>query len=130
MDRHIATIAREGLYKTADHVVQLKQANNRDPQSTVDAHVRRLEALRRAGMACVSHPDTQARGHARDITRQGPSFACNDGTCYMLSMHGVHLLTQPRQAAEVTGDHGEGQKLGDRKYVARCQFVRRGEECH
>lgn len=50
VDRHIATISRDGFYKTADHVVQLKQANDRDPQSTVDAHVRRLEALRRAGI--------------------------------------------------------------------------------
>jgi type IV secretory pathway VirD2 relaxase len=50
VDRHIATIARDGLYKTADHVVQLKQANDRDPQSTVDTHVRRLEALRRDGI--------------------------------------------------------------------------------
>jgi type IV secretory pathway VirD2 relaxase len=50
VDRHIATIARDGLYKTADHVVRLKQANDSDPQSTVDAHVRRLEALRRAGI--------------------------------------------------------------------------------
>lgn len=50
VDRHIATIARNGLYKTTDHMAQLKQANDRDPQSTVDAHVRRLEALRRAGI--------------------------------------------------------------------------------
>ena len=50
VDRHIATIALDGLYKTTDHVVQLKHANDRDPQSTVDAHVRRLEALRRAGI--------------------------------------------------------------------------------
>jgi len=50
VDRHIATIARDGLYKTADHVAQLKQATNRDPQPTVEAHVRRLEALRRAGI--------------------------------------------------------------------------------
>lgn len=50
MDRHIATVARGGLYKTADHLVQLKQANDRDPQSTVHAHVRRLEALCRAGI--------------------------------------------------------------------------------
>lgn len=50
VDRHIANVARDGLYKTADHVVQLKRANHRDPQSTVDAHVRRLEALRRAGI--------------------------------------------------------------------------------
>jgi len=50
VDRHIATVARDGIYKTADHVAQLKLANNRDPQATVDAHVRRLEALRRAGI--------------------------------------------------------------------------------
>lgn len=50
VDRSIATIARDGLYKTADHVVQLTQVNDRDPHSTVDAHVRRLEALRRAGI--------------------------------------------------------------------------------
>ncbi|MDM0054606.1 MULTISPECIES: DUF3363 domain-containing protein [Variovorax] len=50
VDRHIATIARDGLYKAADHVVKLKQARDSDPQATVDAHVRRLEALRRAGI--------------------------------------------------------------------------------
>lgn len=50
VDRHIATVARDGLYKTADHVAQLKQAKDSDPQFTVDAHVRRLEALRRAGI--------------------------------------------------------------------------------
>lgn len=50
VDHHIATVARNGLYKTADHVAQLKQAKDHDPQSTVDAHVRRLEALRRAGI--------------------------------------------------------------------------------
>lgn len=50
VDRRITTVARGGLYKTADHVVQLRQCSDRDPQSTVDAHVRRLEALRRAGI--------------------------------------------------------------------------------
>lgn len=50
VDRHIAAVARDGLYKTAAHLAQLRQANDRDPQSTVDAHVRRLEALRRAGI--------------------------------------------------------------------------------
>jgi type IV secretory pathway VirD2 relaxase len=50
VDRHITTVARGGLYETGDHWAQLKQANDRDPRSTVDAHVRRLEALRRAGI--------------------------------------------------------------------------------
>lgn len=51
MDRQIATTARDGLYKTIDHLAHLKQIGDRDPQSAVDAHVRRLEALRRAGIA-------------------------------------------------------------------------------
>jgi hypothetical protein len=50
VDGHIASIARNGLYLTADHVVQLKQANDHDPQSAVDAYVCRLEALRRVGL--------------------------------------------------------------------------------
>ncbi|RYG10795.1 MAG: DUF3363 domain-containing protein, partial [Burkholderiales bacterium] len=50
VDRHIANVARDGFYKTADHVAQLKQDSDRDPQSTADVHVRRLEALRRAGI--------------------------------------------------------------------------------
>lgn len=50
VDRHIASVARDGLYKTADHLAQLKQVNSRDPQSTVDVRVRRLEVLRRAGI--------------------------------------------------------------------------------
>jgi len=50
VDRTIATAAKDGVYQTADHVLQLTQAKNRDPRSAVDAHVRRLEALRRAGI--------------------------------------------------------------------------------
>ncbi len=50
VDRNIAVIARGVFYKTADHMAQLKHAKERDPQSTVDMHVRRLEALRRAGI--------------------------------------------------------------------------------
>jgi type IV secretory pathway VirD2 relaxase len=50
MDRNVAAFAKDGIYKTADHLAQLNQAKDRDPQSTVDAHVRRLEALRRSGI--------------------------------------------------------------------------------
>lgn len=50
VDRNIATLAKDGVYQTADHALQLTQSKNRDPRSAVDAHVRRLEALRRAGI--------------------------------------------------------------------------------
>lgn len=50
VDRSIAAVARGGIYKASEHLVQLTYANDRDPQSSVDVHVRRLEALRRAGI--------------------------------------------------------------------------------
>lgn len=50
VDRTIAAVAKDGMYKTADHLARLEQAADRDPQGTVNAHVRRLEALRRAGI--------------------------------------------------------------------------------
>jgi type IV secretory pathway VirD2 relaxase len=50
VDLNIVGIVREGLYRTADHFVQLRKAGNPDPQTAVDVHVRRLEALRRSGV--------------------------------------------------------------------------------
>lgn len=49
VDRNILAASKDGIYRTADHLVQLRQSGNHDPQATVDAHVRRLEALRRTG---------------------------------------------------------------------------------
>lgn len=50
VDRNILAAAQDGIYSTAGHLAQLAQARALDPQSTVDAHVRRLEALRRSGV--------------------------------------------------------------------------------
>ena len=49
VDRNIAGVAREGLYRTADHLAQLRKDGTSDPETAVDVHVRRLEALRRSG---------------------------------------------------------------------------------
>lgn len=51
-DRNIAALASDGLYRT-DHHLAIEQGRaepGRDPQEVVAAHVRRLEALRRAGI--------------------------------------------------------------------------------
>ena len=51
-DRTIAALANDGLYR-ADHHLAIAQGQaipGRDPQEIVAAHVRRLEALRRAGI--------------------------------------------------------------------------------
>jgi type IV secretory pathway VirD2 relaxase len=51
-DRAIAALARDGLYRTDDHleVARTQPNSDRDPHDVVAAHVRRLEALRRAGI--------------------------------------------------------------------------------
>jgi type IV secretory pathway VirD2 relaxase len=51
-DRNIAALAADGLYRTEYHlaVAQGQAMPGRDPQEVVTAHVRRLEALRRAGI--------------------------------------------------------------------------------
>jgi type IV secretory pathway VirD2 relaxase len=50
VDRTVAALSQDGVYRTADHLAHLRLARAVDPQSTVDVHVRRLEALRRAGI--------------------------------------------------------------------------------
>jgi len=51
-DRNITALASDGLYRTDHHlaVAQGQAQASRDPQEVVAAHVRRLEALRRAGI--------------------------------------------------------------------------------
>ncbi|SEJ49536.1 Type IV secretory pathway, VirD2 components (relaxase) [Variovorax sp. OK212] len=51
-DRNIAALAVDGVYRTDHHlaVAQGQGAPDRDPREAVAAHVRRLEALRRAGI--------------------------------------------------------------------------------
>lgn len=51
-DRNIAALASGGLYRTDHHlaVAQGQAIPGRDPQEVVAAHVRRLEALHRAGI--------------------------------------------------------------------------------
>lgn len=50
VDRNILAASADGIYATASHVDRLARAGAVDPQETVEVHVRRLEALRRAGI--------------------------------------------------------------------------------
>ncbi|MHB1648671.1 MAG: DUF3363 domain-containing protein, partial [Cuniculiplasma sp.] len=51
-DKNIAALAVDGVYRTDHHlaVAKVQITSGRDPKEVVDAHVRRLEALRRAGI--------------------------------------------------------------------------------
>lgn len=73
-DRNIAALAVDGLYRTDHHLTMAKvQATpERDPKEVVDAHVRRLEALRRAGIV-----ERMAEGVWRvpaDLPEQGRQY--------------------------------------------------------
>ena len=78
VDRNIADLVREGLYRSTDHLVQLLKQGTSDPQTAGDVHVRRLEALRRSGVVermadgvWRVPPDFLKRAYAQDLKRTG-----------------------------------------------------------
>jgi type IV secretory pathway VirD2 relaxase len=77
-DRNIAALAENGLYRTDRHLTHLRArpTAGRDAEAIVAAHVRRLEALRRAGVVerldegiWRVPEDLTARGRAHDGQR-------------------------------------------------------------
>jgi type IV secretory pathway VirD2 relaxase len=79
-DRAIAATVKDGIYHVDDHLRQLRAEapSGRDPGAVVQAHVRRLEALRRADLVeRISDgvwkipADLPERGHAYDLERLG-----------------------------------------------------------
>ena len=73
-DRNITALASGGLYRTDHHlaIAQGQAVPGRDPQDVVAAHVRRLEALRRAGIV-----ERVAEGLWKvpdDLTEQGRRY--------------------------------------------------------
>ncbi len=80
MDRDISSLAQGGIYHTADHLARLRQDTARGPQSTVDAYVRRLEALRQSGIVervadgvWRVPPDFLSRAQAHDAQKAAGS---------------------------------------------------------
>ena len=79
-DKTIAALAVEGIYRSDEHLaLALAQTRSpRDPQDVVTAHVRRLEALRRAGVVArltegvwKIPADLLGRGRQYDAQRLG-----------------------------------------------------------
>jgi len=83
-DRNIAALAVDGIYRTDHHlaVAQGQATPDRDRREVVAAHVRRLEALRRAGIVeCMAEgvwrvpSDLAERGRQYDAQRLGGGVA-------------------------------------------------------
>jgi len=79
-DKNIAALAVDGLYRTNHHLTMAtaQATPTHDPKEVVDAHVRRLEALRRAGIVeRVAEgvwrvpTDLPERGRQYDVQRLG-----------------------------------------------------------
>ena len=116
-DKNIAALASDGLYRTDHHLAieQGRAKDGRDPQEVVAAHVRRLEALRRAGIVervaegLWKVPDDLAeRGRQYDAQRLG-------GVAVELKSH-LPIERQARVIGATWLDQhliGGGRGLGD-----------------
>ncbi|MFU4219463.1 DUF3363 domain-containing protein [Pseudomonas aeruginosa] len=73
-DKNIAALTSDGLYRTDHHLAieQGRTKTGRDPQEVVAAHVRRLEALRRAGI--VEHVADGLWKVPADLTERGRRY--------------------------------------------------------
>lgn len=76
VDRNIANAARGGVYRTAEHLLQLQNEGSTDPTASVEVHVRRLEALWRSGIVAREAegvwrvpPDFLLRAQAHDVQK-------------------------------------------------------------
>ncbi len=117
VDKTIAALASNGLYRTDHHlaIAQGQAKAGRDPQEVVAAHVRRLEALRRAGIVeRVAEglwrvpADLPERGRQYDAQRLG-------GVSVDLKSH-LPIERQARVIGATWLDQqliGGGQGLGD-----------------
>lgn len=83
VDRNVVRLLENGIYRTEDHLRQLRarQAPDNSPDDIVERHVRRLEALRRAGIVerlaegvWRVPEDLVERGRTYDARRLGESI--------------------------------------------------------
>ncbi|WP_246797172.1 relaxase/mobilization nuclease and DUF3363 domain-containing protein [Burkholderia perseverans] len=125
-DRNIAALAVDGVYRTDHHlaVVQGQARPDRDPREVVAAHVRRLEALRRAGIV-----EREAEGVWRipgDLAERGRQYDAQrpgGGVAVELKSH-LPIERQARVIGATWLDQqliDGGKKLGDLGFGAEVK---------
>ncbi len=122
-DRNIVDVAgQEGVYRPSLHLERARAAINRvggDPEAFVRSHVRRLEALRRAGHAeriDTDHwrvpADLPKRGQAYDLARDRANIRVAvlspSGLDQQIGHDGVTWLDRELVSRQRTGLAGEG----------------------
>ncbi|MDP1898192.1 MAG: DUF3363 domain-containing protein, partial [Sulfurimicrobium sp.] len=123
-DKNIAAIVADGFYRTNHHLAiakaqaQSEPTSERDPREVVDAHVRRLEALRRAGIV-----ERMAEGVWRvpgDLPEQGRQYDAQrlGGVAVELRSH----LPIERQTRVVGATWLDQQLIGGGKGLGEMGF--------
>ena len=122
VDRTVASFARDGIYREANHLARLEQSSAKDPQGTVDVHVRRLEALRRHGIVerqSDGHwripADFVARAQAHDM-QKGAGIALRSRLPIDQQVHSIGATWLDRQLVDggkAPASHGFGAQVRD-----------------
>lgn len=137
VDRNIAITAKDGVYRTADHLVHLNQASVRDPQLTVNAHVRRLEALRRASIVeritdgvWQIPPDLAQKARQYDVQRAaGPAIKLRSHLPIQLQVYAIGATWLDRQILDDSRGlavHGFGAQVRDALHRREDILVEQG----
>ncbi|WP_181298993.1 relaxase/mobilization nuclease and DUF3363 domain-containing protein [Pseudomonas sp. Q2-TVG4-2] len=120
IDRRIAALAIDGLYQRERHraVLVTDQASGFDPQVLLDAHERRLEALRRAGIV-------ERTGHGlwrvpSDLVERGWEYDAQ--RCDGLSLKVCTPLSVERQARAMGATWLDQQLVGNARAIAGSGF--------
>ncbi|WP_434782603.1 DUF3363 domain-containing protein [Ferrovum myxofaciens] len=117
-DRNIAALAVDSVYRTDHHlaVAQGQAGPGRDPRDVVAAHVRRLEALRRAGIVeRLAEGVWRVPGDLPERGRQYDAQRLGDGVVVELKSH-LPIERQARVIGATWLDQqliGGGKGLGD-----------------
>ncbi|AHC83870.1 MULTISPECIES: relaxase/mobilization nuclease domain-containing protein [Pseudomonadota] len=125
-DRNIAALAVDGVYRTDHHLaVALGQAtSDRDPREVVAAHVRRLEALRRAGIVEREAEGVwRVPGDLAECGRQYDAQRLGGGVAVELKSH-LPIERQARVIGATWLDQqliGGGKGLGDLGFGAEVK---------
>jgi type IV secretory pathway VirD2 relaxase len=113
VDRKIADLARNGFYLAANRPAQLSHATAHDLQLTVDVYVRRLEALRRAGIVqCVAEGVWQIPG---DLVQRATRFDAQKTSGLVIELRSHLSLEQQVRAV--------GSTWLDRQLIGECRGI-------
>ena len=120
-DRNIAALVDKGLYRTDRHLTRLRArpAAGRDAEAIVTAHVRRLEALRRAGV--VERLDEGVWRVPEDLTTRGRAYDRQRLSEAPVELHSPFPIEKQTRAVGATWL--DRQLVGDERGLANHGFA-------